>query len=48
MLTMPALTIITTHRSIEVRDAKNNEAPRAMKKECHLCARRRVGEPTVS
>ncbi|WHZ26392.1 MAG: hypothetical protein OJF51_001187 [Nitrospira sp.] len=32
----------------EVRDAKNNEAHGAMKKERHVCARRRVGEPAVS
>jgi hypothetical protein len=31
----------------EVRDAKNNEAHGAMKKERHVCARRRVGEPAV-
>jgi len=48
MLMMPAPTTITTHRSIEVRDAKNNEAHGAMKKERHVCARRRVGEPAVS
>ncbi len=32
----------------KVRDAKNNEAHGAMKKERHVCARRRVGEPAVS
>jgi hypothetical protein len=32
----------------EVRDAKNNEAHGAMKKERHVCARRRVGEQAVS
>jgi hypothetical protein len=32
----------------EVRDAKSNEAHGAMKKERHVCARRRVGEPAVS
>ena len=32
----------------KVHDAKNNEAHGAMKKERHVCARRRVGEPAVS
>ena len=32
----------------EVHDAKNNEAHGAMKKERHVCARRRVGEAAVS
>jgi hypothetical protein len=32
----------------EVHDAKHNEAHGAMKKEHHVCARRRVGEPAVS
>jgi hypothetical protein len=36
------------HNTEQGRDAKNNEAHGAMKKERHVCARRRVGEPAVS
>jgi hypothetical protein len=35
-------------RPNEVRDAKNNEAYGAMKKERHVCARRRIGDWAVS
>ena len=38
----------TAETPCEVRDAKNNEAHGAMKKERHVCARRRVGERPVS